>query len=432
MDIGSSPATPALSPRGPAALAAAAGLHYGWVIVAVTFILLITSAGVRSAPGILITPLEEDFSWSRGDISWPLALSLVSLGLAGPASGWVTNRFGMRAMVLAFLALAAAGVALTATMRNIVGLYAYWGIFVGFGTGGVSTVLSAAVANVWFESRRGLVTGILGGASSAGQFVLLFPLIWAEEAWGWRGAVLGIAGLLAFAVLPVTLLFIRSRPGDVGLRPIGAGHATAPADTRITPLREAVRTREFLLLASSFFICGFTTIGLVGFHFIPHASEHGFSKAEASGIVTLMGAMNIVGTLGSGYLTDRFSPRKLLALYYFLRAISLLVLPLITTLPLMSVFAIGFGLDFIATVPPTIMLTADRFGRRSVPTLFGWITCSHMIGGAAAAVFAGQIHDLAGDYAIPIYVSGLLALLAAGMAFNITTRRVPVRAPIPA
>lgn len=229
-------------------------------------------------------------------------------------------------------------------------------------------------------------------------------------------------------------LAFRNKPADLGLQPYGTSAATlaAPVDTRITPLREALRVREFWLLASSFFICGFTTVGLIGFHFIPHAGEHGFSKPEASAIVTLMGLMNIVGTLGSGWLTDRYSPRKLLATYYLLRACSLLFLPFITTVPLMSLFAVVFGLDFIATVPPTIMLTANRFGRRSVPTLFGWITCSHMVGGALAAAFAGQVHDIAGDYSIPIYVSGLLALLAAAIAFNIVPRSVrsaPATAP---
>ena len=409
---------------GAPAIAARLGLHYAWVVVGMVFVLLLASAGVRSAPGILIEPLEADFGWSRGAISFPLAVSLITLGLAGPASGALLNRIGLRSMVLLFLGLGAAGVALTATIQNILGLYVFWGLFVGFGTGGVGTVLSAAVANTWFETRRGLVTGILGGASSAGQFVLLFPLIAAESAWGWRGAVFGIGVLLAAVVLPLCLVLLRSRPADVGLAPIGTTAKTiaaAAADTRITPLREAVRVPEFWVLAGSFFICGFTTIGLIGFHFIPHAGEHGFSKTQASGVVTLMGAMNIVGTLGSVWLTDRYSPRRLLAIYYFLRAGSLLVLPLITTLPLMSLFAIVFGLDFIATVPPTIMLTANHFGRRSVPTLFGWITCSHMIGGAAAALFAGQIHDVAGDYAIPIYVSGLLGLVAAALVFTMKT-----------
>ncbi len=418
----------------PTGLARRFGVHYGWVVVVIAFVILIASAGVRSAPGILIRPLEQDFGWTRGDISWALAVSLVTLGLAGPASGWAFDRFGMRRTVIAFLALGTVGVALTALMQNILQLYLTWGILVGFGTGGVGTVLSAAIANTWFDSRRGLITGVLGGASSAGQFVLLFPLIWAEEAWGWRGAIVFMAIMLGAIVLPLTVLLLRGRPSDVGLDPYGTvtGPGRAAADERFTPLREALRAKEFWLLAGTFFICGFTTIGLIGFHFIPHAGEHGFSKTEASWILTLMGAMNVVGTMASGWLTDRYSPRRLLATYYFFRAGSLLVLPFITTMPLMSVFAVMFGLDYIATIPPTIMLTADRFGRRSVPTLFGWITCSHMIGGAVAAAFAGQVHDFAGDYAIPIYVSGLLGLVAAAMAFNINARyRAPAPAPQP-
>jgi MFS family permease len=420
--------------QSPASKARSSRLHYAWIIVAVGFVLLLASAGVRSAPGILIEPLEDDFGWSRGQISWALAVSLVALGFAGPASGWVMGRLGMRRMALLFLVLAIAGLVLSTTIQNIAGLYIFWGILVGFGTGGVSTVLSASIANTWFETRRGLVTGMLGGASSAGQFVLLFPLIWAEDAWGWRGAILAMSILLTVIILPITAIFFRSRPADIGLGVYGGGDASAPPpDTRYTPLRQAARTNEFWLLASTFFICGFTTVGLIGFHFIPHAGEHGFTKTEASGLVTIMGAMNIVGTLGSGWLTDRFSPRKLLATYYFLRACSLLVLPFITSIELMSLFAVVFGLDFIATVPPTVMLTADRFGRRSVPTLFGWITCSHMIGGAVAAALAGQIHDIAGDYTIPFYISGLLAMFAAALAFNIRPRpKAPSALPAPA
>lgn len=417
----------------PESAAARLGIHYGWVIVGVAFVLLLASAGVRSAPGLLIEPLEDRFGWSRGQISWALAVSLVTLGFAGPASGWLIGKVGMRWMAALFLGLAVTGVGLTAIMQSILGLYVFWGLMVGFGTGGVSTVLSAAVANTWFETRRGLVTGVLGGASSAGQFVFLFPILWAEDAWGWRGAVTVIAIFLVVVALPLALIFLRARPADVGLFPVGAKVAPpAAATVQRVGLREAARTGEFWLLAGSFFICGFTTVGLVGFHFIPHASEHGFSKAEASGLVSLMGAMNVAGTLGSGWLTDRFSPRKLLATYYFLRALSLLVLPAITSVELMSLFAVVFGLDFIATVPPTIMLTANRFGRASVPTLFGWITCSHMIGGAVAAAFAGQVHDIAGDYAIPIYVSGFLALIAAGLAFQAGGRRAAPVVPSPA
>lgn len=418
------PARPRLI-ASPERLAARFGLHYGWVIVGITLLLLVASAGIRTAPGILIDPLEQDLGWSRGEISWALALSLVTLGFAGPVSGWAVNRFGAYRMVLAFLVIGTIGTAFTAAMHSLIQLYVAWGVLVGFGTGGVAMVLAATVSSTWFEAKRGLVMGVLSGASSAGQFVFLFPLIGMEDAFGWRVAVGALALLLGVVVLPLVLVFFRSSPASVGLRRLGqSAHSLAQADdTRITGVREALRTPEFWLLCGSYAICGFTTSGLVGFHFIPHASEHGFTRTEASGIVTLMGVMNIAGTLGAGWLSDRYPPRKLLTIYYILRAGALLVLPFITTVPLMSLFAVAYGLDFVATVPPTVMLTAERYGRRSVPVLFGWITCVHMIGGAFAAAFAGQIHDIAGDYSIPIYTGGLLALMAAAMAFNIQPRR---------
>lgn len=416
----------------PVAWAARHGLHYGWAVVAVTFLVVITAAGVRSAPGVLIRPLEAEFGWRRGEISLALSLSLLTYGLAAPLSGRIADRFGLRAMTIGFLSLAGVGVSLAVLLRHLWQLHLFWGLIVGLGTGGIATVLSATVANTWFQARRGLVTGILGGASSAGQLVFLPLLVWVTTQWGWRAAVGLLATLLLGLVLPAALLFMRSRPADLGLRPYGAGSAAfdAAALQPPTPMRVALRTGDFWLLALSFAVCGFTTMGLVGTHFIPHAVEHGFTEAQAAGILSVIGGMNVVGTVASGWLCDRFSPRKLLAAYYFFRALSLLALPLITTLPLMSLFAVVYGFDYIATVPPTVMLTADRFGRRSVGTIFGWISFAHMVGGAAAASFAGAIHDAVGNYIAAFYVAGLLGLVAAGMAFNVR----PVRragAPLP-
>jgi len=225
-------------------------------------------------------------------------------------------------------------------------------------------------------------------------------------------------------VLPAVVLLMRSHPRDVGLRPYGEGiDGPAVTDTRVTPMSRALRTGDFWLLAVTFAICGFTTMGLIGTHFVAHAVEHGFSEGEAAGILSIIGGMNVVGTIASGWLCDRISPRKLLAFYYFFRALSLLALPLVTTLPLMSVFALVYGFDYIATVPPTVMLTADRFGRRSVGAIFGWITFAHMAGGALGAAAAGMLHDAAGNYTSIIYTGGFLALLAAAMAFNVRPRR---------
>jgi predicted MFS family arabinose efflux permease len=247
---------------------------------------------------------------------------------------------------------------------------------------------------------------------------------------GWRTAVGFLAAMILGVVLPLAFLFMRSRPHDLGLEPYGVGKkgVVLSNDTRFTTIGQAARTTDFWLLCSTFFVCGFTTVGLIGAHFIPHATEHGFSDGEAAGILSVIGGMNIIGTISSGLLCDRFSPRKLLAGYYFFRALSLLALPFITTLPIMGVFAVTFGLDYIATVPPTVMLTADRFGRRSVGTIYGWITFAHMIGGAMASLIAGYVHDAAGEYTFAMYLAGILGLLAAMLAFGINTGQ-PAKAP---
>jgi MFS family permease len=407
-----------LSPTG---IASRLGVHYGWVVVGATFVLILIATGVRATPSVLIRPLESDLGWSRGEISWVLSVSLLTLGLAGPASGKMLERFGLRATVVTFLAVAAIGTAAATTMEDLWQFHLYWGVLVGFGSGGVSIVLAAAIANTWFEQRRGLVTGVLGGASSAGGFIFLRVLLQLVDVWSWRWAIAFMTLLITSIALPVALLLLRNRPADAGVTVYGsgAGSNAAPGDTRTTSMRTALRTFDFWLLSLSFGICGFTTIGIIGTHFIPHATEHGFTSNQAAGILTVMGLFNIGGTIGSGWLTDRYSPRRLLAFYYFLRAISLLVLPLMTNMSLMTGFAVLFGADYIATVPPTVMLTAERFGRRSVATIYGWISFTHMAGAAVSAALAGQIHDATGDYAVAIYLSGMLGVLAAAMAFNV-------------
>ncbi|HNM77284.1 MAG TPA: MFS transporter [Tepidiformaceae bacterium] len=408
----------------PSTIASRRGIHYGWVMVGITFLLVTVTAGIRSAPGVMITPLKDDFGWSTGQISLAISLSILTLGLAGPVSGKLIDRYGIRPVILSFLAVAGAGVVTTFTLQALWQFYIYWGLLVGFGAGGTSIVLSATVANTWFFERRGLVTGILGGAASAGQLVFILLLAEVVDVWGWRQAVGLMALLVTVVVLPLAVIFLRSRPSDVGLTAYGSrpGQLPLASDERLVPMKEALRTGDFWLIALSFSVCGFTTIGLVGTHFIPHATEHGFTEKQAAGILSIIGAFNVIGTIASGWLTDRYSPRKLLAVYYALRGLSLVVLPAISTVPLMSAFAVVFGLDYIATVPPTVMLTANRFGRRSVGTIYGWVTFSHMVGGAIAAALAGYIHDAAGDYGYAMYAGGILALLAAAVAFNIGAR----------
>lgn len=433
----SEPAPPATaSGFSPPAIARRAGLHYGWVMVGITFLLVTVTAGIRSAPGVMITPLKEDFGWSTSQISWAISLSILTLGFAGPVSGRLIDRHGIRPVIIGFLIMGTAGVAATFLMQALWQMYVFWGVLVGFGAGGTSIVLSATVANTWFQERRGLVTGILGGAASAGQLVFILLLAFIVDAWGWRAAV-GLMGVVAGAVvLPGTFILLRSRPQDVGLTAYGSlpGQLPLASDQRIVPMKEALRAGDFWLLAISFGVCGFTTIGLIGTHFIPHATEHGFSEKQAAGMLSLIGGFNVVGTIASGWLTDRYSARKLLALYYFLRGCSLLALPALsgTGIPMMSAFAVVFGLDYIATVPPTVMLTANRFGRRSVGTIYGWITFAHMAGGAAAAALAGEIHDRSGDYAMAMYLGGVLAVFAAAFAFRIGSREPRSGSALPA
>ena len=423
----------------PAAWAARRGLHYGWVMVAITLVVVVVTAGVRSSAGVLIRPLEAEFGWSRGEISLVFSVALLVLAFTGPLSGKLVDRVGIRQTVLFGATVATIGVALTIVMQSLWQFHLFWGIILPLGSGCVSLVLGAAVANTWFVKQRGLVTGILGGGSSAGQLVFLPTLVWVTSQWGWRAALTLLVGLLAALLLPAAFIFVRNRPDELGLTAYGAGEVGEPAtiaDSRFTPMAEAIRTRDFWLLALTFAVCGFTTVGLIGTHFLPFAAEQGYSEGQAAALLSIIGGMNIVGTVSAGWLCDRYSPRRLLAGYYFLRALSLLALPALaatTSLPLMALFAIVFGFDFIATVPPTVMLTANRFGRRSVPVIYGWILFAHMIGGALAAALAGEIRDRAGSYTLIIYVAGFTALMAAALAFNIRGReQTPMPLPAPA
>jgi sugar phosphate permease len=417
----------------PEALAQRFGIHYAWVVIALTLSVVVTASGVRAIPGVIIHPLEDEFSWNRSDVSLVIAISLVFYGLAAPLSGRIGERFGLRAVVIGFLLVSGVGLVLSTMVQHLWQLHLFWGFVVGVGTGGVATVMGATVANTWFESKRGMVTGLTGGAASAGQLVFVPALVFITAAFGWRVSIGVVAVLVLAVVLPFALVFMRSRPRDVGIEPYGVGQrgVAAVTDDRYTPLREAVRTGDFWLLCCTFFVCGFTSVGLIGSHFIAHATEHGFTDAQAAGIFSTIGAMNIFGTIGAGILCDRYSARHLLAGFYIMRALTLLALPFIDTLPLMGVFALLFGLDYIATVPPTVMLTADRFGRRSVGTIYGWITFVHMIGAAVASYFAGYVHDALGEYTVAMYVAGILGLMAAMLAFGINSGQ-KTRVPKPA
>ena len=409
-------------------------IHYGWVVVAVTFLTLFFAAGVRTIPTVIIKPLEAEFGWDRSTVSFAVAISLFAYGFGGPIAGSLVDRFGPRRVMLGGLALIALGLVPIMWMQNIWVFNLLWGLVVGVGTGVIANVLGAAVANRWFNQRRGLVVGLLGASVAVGQLILLPGMIALASDSGWRAVVSALAFGVGVMILPV-LLFMRDRPADVGLQPVGGELVTKTGAPVVEPsisLREAVKTRDFWLLALSFFVCGYTTNGLIGTHLLPHTVEHGFVEVETAAALSLMGFMNIFGTLASGWATDRYDNRKLLAIYYGLRAISLLALPFIVETRDLYLFAFIYGLDWVATVPPTVNLTARRFGRASLGTIYGWIFCSHMIGAGIAAQAGGIFRDLLGDYHLIFISAAVLGLVASGLALSISTRRAAQLASQPA
>ena len=415
--------------------------HYGWVVVGVTFLTLLIGAGVRSAPGVLLVPLETEFAWSRGTISFAIAVSLLLYGFAGPFSASFMERFGIRRTMLAALSLLAAGVALTTLMRESWQLIVLWGLVVGAGAGVIANVLGAVVAARWFTARRGLVVGLLTGSAAAGQLIFLPTFAAINEHYGWRAMVLTVTAVVLI-VIPIVALLMRERPEDVGLAPYGetggpkpvvAAPQGNPFTLAIRTLADATHSRDFWLLAGSFFCCGASTNGLIGTHLIPACLDNGIPEVASASLLAGMGIFNMVGTTGSGWLSDRVDNRVLLAIYYSLRGLSLLFLPFsFVSFYGLSLFALFYGLDWIATVPPTVRLIANSFGKEKAGIIYGWIFTSHQLGSAAAAYFAGLMRADLGSYLEAFILSGLLCFAAALMVMFIGVdrrRREPVASP---
>ena len=419
------PPPPATPPR----------LHYAWVVAGVTFLVLLVTAGVRATPGILMVPLESEFGWSRTAISGAIAINIALFGLIGPFAASVMSRFGLRRVILCALALLAGAVALSTQMRSEWHLVLIWGLLVGAGTGVTSMVLAAVVATRWFDERRGVVLGALSAANATGQLVFLPLLASLAESRGWRSATLLVAGA-AVVVFAVVLVLMRDRPEDLGLRPYGqrpdANRVPPPAAlTPLAALRVAARSRAFWVLAGTFFVCGASTNGLIGTHLIAACHDYGIPQVRSAQLLAMMGLFDILGTTASGWLTDRYSSRHLLFGYYTLRGISLLFLP--ATLDGgaagLGLFAVFYGLDWIATVPPTVRLASEAFGRENTGVIYGWIGASHQLGASLAAFGAGAIRTRLGDYNLAFWIAGVLCVLA-GLSFLTIGKRA--LAPPPA
>jgi len=409
---------------------------YAYVMVGLAFVMLIAAAGVRSSPTMLIQPLESEFHWTIATISAAIALNQLLFGLIGPFASGLFERFGLRRIIAGALALMAVGAALSVFMTRSWELVILWGAVVGIGSGTIALVAGATIANRWFETNRGTVMGLLTASNATGQLVFLplFGVLITRA--GWRAEVLTIAAVCSL-LAPVAWLFLREYPADIGQPMVGATTVVAPQRSGGNPflntlrgLRDGLRTRDFWLLGGSFFICGASTNGLIGTHLVPACGDHGIPEVKAAGLLAAMGVCDLIGTTLSGWLSDRFPNRWLLFWYYALRGCSLIYLPSafgIASIGL-PIFAVFYGLDWIATVPPTLKLTTNRFGLMRGPMMFGWMFTGHQLGASAIALLAGIIRTSAGTYDSAFVLSGMMCLVAAIMVLFVG-RTSPQPAP---
>ena len=398
-------------------------VHPAWIAAAITWLTLVASAGYRSAPSVLIVPLEDAFGWSRDQISLAISINILLYGLTAPFAAALMERFTVRKVVMSALTAVSIGAFLTIFMTAPWHLMLLWGVVVGVGTGSMALVFAATIASRWFMQRRGLVTGALTAAAATGQLVFLPALSSIAINHGWKSVSITIA-VAAAAVIPLIWWGLNENPSDIGHKPYGAPEGWVEperlkgnaARNAIDALKNGAKHKDFWLLFGTFFVCGLTTNGLIGTHFIPAAHDHGMGEVVAASLLALIGIFDVIGTLGSGYLTDRVDPRKLLVFYYGFRGISLLLLPSIlfaTLHPSTLVFVIFYGLDWVATVPPTIALCRTVLGPKYGTVIYGWVFTGHQIGASVAALGAAILRVKLGDYSLSFYIGGLLSLIAA-------------------
>ncbi|MBV8063666.1 MAG: MFS transporter, partial [Nevskia sp.] len=381
-------------------------LHYSWVVMGLIFLCLLAAAGVRATPGVLIVPWQQSLHWDRAVISLAIAINVFLYGLMGPFAAACMQRYGIRRTVLSALALLSLVVAASTRMSATWQLMLSWGVLVGTGSGFIAVVLAAAVVNRWFARRRGLVMGILTASTATGQLVFLPLLASVVERGGWRPVALIVAGVAA-VVAVLAFLLLPESPRQLGQRQYGAQPGEEPPpEPQINPvvrafrvLGQAVRVRDFWLLFASFFVCGLSSNGLIGTHLIPACIDAGLPATSGAKLLAMMGIFDLIGTTASGWLSDRYDNRLLLFFYYGLRGLALLYLPYSGYAPLgLLVFAVFYGLDWIATVPPTVRLTTQAFGAQDAPVVFGWVVAGHQLGAAVAAYGAGVLRESLGSY----------------------------------
>jgi len=408
--------------------------YYGWFIVALSFLANLTAAGIRSAPSVLIHPLEAEFGWTRTEIAAAASLNLLMLGVFAPIGGWLIDRIGARRVILGCLTTIALGLSATVFIQELWQLIFLWGVVLGMATG-VTPALGASIASRWFVHRRGLAIGIMTNANAAGQVVYLPLLMATIVGLGWRSALLAMAAASAL-LLPAIWLWMRDSPGEIGLEPYRSNALDATEKPRvyargeirpmsISAVSEVFKTSTFWILGGCFFICGVTANGLIGTHLIPHAIERGIPQMTAATAVGIMGGASFIGTTFSGWLVDRVDPRKVLSVVYGLRGSSLFILPFVSESTALFVFAVIYGLDWYASGPATTTIIARSFGAEKVGRIFGLVFVFHQLGGASAAILGGWVRVHFGDYQIAFLVGGCLGLIAACLALTVRSNARP-------
>ncbi len=405
-------------------------LHYAWIVAVAVFVALLTAAGIRSMPGVLLVPLEKDLGWDRATVSFAVSVGIALYGLVGPFAAALMQRFGVRRIMLGALLLLAVSVASTTLVTRPWQMVLTWGLLTGLGTGSLANVLGATIVGRWFRSHRGLAMGLLSAATATGQLVFLPLLAVLIEHIGWRSATLLVA-FVPLAVFPLVFFLVPERPASLGMRPLGATSDEELRPSVGNPLYNAfavlgrgMGSPVFWLLFASFFVCGLSTNGLVGTHLIALCIDHGIPETTAAALPAAMGIFDLFGTTASGWLSDRFNNRVLLAWYYGLRGLSLLCLPFSDfSFFQLSIFAVFYGLDWIATVPPTVRLTTEAFGERDGPILFGWIIAGHQLGAATAAFGAGLLRTELQTYLHSFLIAGTACVVIAFTLLGSAHRR---------
>jgi len=405
-------------------------LHYAWVVLGIMFLATLCTMGVRATPGVIIVPLQKTFGWSVSTISGAVSLNLILIGVLSPFMAGMIQAIGLKRTVVSCLSVVVTGTALSVFITESWQLYVTWGLMVGIGASAGSIGLATAVSNRWFEKNRAFAVGIMSSANAAGQLVFLPFLAYMSEKYGWQSVAMTVSTCMAIMVMLLILLLPES-PARIGLGRYGGSYEEPPKPTGKNPitvtmhgLGRGVRSLDFWLLAGSFAACGFSTNGLVGTHLISYCADNGIGQLAAASMLASLGVFSLIGSTGSGWLTDRYNPRVILFFVYGLRGLSLVVLPFVEFTPLtLTIFSAFYGLDWIATGPPTFALTNQVFGERDAPVIISWIYTGHQIGGASAAIMAGTVRDVTGSYMVAFVASGLACMMASLLVLRIRHHR---------